>query len=453
MTAVMATSLINAFVAANRAQREIDEQVDQIVRTLRDPRFPLVNSTLDQVSRLSGAEYAVTDNSHNLSAASFETNDAIPVVSANSKRSLGRAPTWTHNGKAYYHIANDLPAENSPSYQARTLHIFYPQEQYQTAWRDAMVFPLVTGSLAVLVVFALSYSLAARITQPIEIFRRGVNVLTEGKFAPLAIPKRNDEIRDLVVAINLLAERLEKYETEIRSRERLRTLGQLGAGMAHQLRNAVTGCRLALDLHSRDCQSQNESTLQVAHQQLSLMEEYLKRFLAYGKQPAFSPKEFDLREVIDASVRLIEPLAKHARVELAIDAPTMAVKLQGDSHLLCQALINLLMNAIEAVSRVPFQQPSGEEGEWRSDGKPRVWIQHDQDGETVKLEVIDNGQGPTAQMKDVLFEPLQTDKPEGTGLGLSVAHDIVNQHHGSLAWCRSNDRTYFTIELPRGSTT
>ena len=113
--------------------------------------------------------------------------------------------------------------------------------------------PLAIGGGAILLVAAAAYWVAQRVTQPVQQLRTQVQRIAEGDFSPSPVPRRDDEIRDLAAAVNQMAEKLARYEEETRQSERLQTLGTLGGGIAHQIRNAATGCRIALDLHQRDC--------------------------------------------------------------------------------------------------------------------------------------------------------------------------------------------------------
>ena len=96
----------------------------------------------------------------------------------------------------------------------------------------------------------------------------------------MPVARRNDELRNLAESINRMAGQLANYERQVRRHERLKTLGQLGASMAHQLRNAATGGRMAIELHRRDCpRATSDNSLEVALRQLLLMESYLRQFL------------------------------------------------------------------------------------------------------------------------------------------------------------------------------
>ncbi len=110
-----------------------------------------------------------------------------------------------------------------------------------------------------------------------------------------------------------MAGRLARYESEVRRNERFRVAGQLGAGMAHQLRNAATGGRMAIELHQRSCPvASADESLEVALRQLRVMETYLKRFLSLGAAPMAIREEVAVRDVIEDTLAVVRPACAHA---------------------------------------------------------------------------------------------------------------------------------------------
>jgi signal transduction histidine kinase len=279
--------------------------------------------------------------------------------------------------------------------------------------------------------------LAARVTRPINKLQSQVARIAEGDFQPLPVPERNDEIRDLAAAINRMAQMLARYEDQVRRAERLRTLGQLGGGIAHQMRNAATGCRMALDLHRRDCPPGIDfESLDVAGRQLTLMEKYLQRFLTLGRASARQHAPVDLAALVESVLPLVRPSAQHVGVELEFSPPPESLVVQGDAESLEQLLVNLLLNGVEAAASNPKV------------GRPAVRVCLSRgDGSRIQLEVRDTGPGPATTIGTDIFEPLVTEKPDGTGLGLSVAREITQQHGGHIRWERSGMETCFIVEL------
>ena len=179
---------------------------------------------------------------------------------------------------------------------------------------------LLVGAAAIFALMIVTMILAHRFVQPIRRLGDRAAAIAEGNFEPLPVTRRNDEIRDLTISINHMAERLGRYENEVRRHEQLRTLGQLGAGLAHQLRNAATGGRMAIELHQMHCSAkeneEDRETLEVALRQLRLMESYLQRFLALGQTRDVPHEPLALETLVEDALDLVRPRAVHAGVEL-----------------------------------------------------------------------------------------------------------------------------------------
>ena len=174
-----------------------------------------------------------------------------------------------------------------------------------------------------------------------------------GDFRAAALPAVDDEIRDLSIAVNRTAEMLAEYEKQVRRSEQMQTLSVLGASIAHQLRNAATGCRMALDLHAAECPTaEADECLEVAQRQLRLMESQLQRFLRVGRRQAeIVVREVDLVGLVEELLPLVRPAAQHAGVALDVQIATEHIAIDGDEEALGQVVLNLLLNAIEAAQQ------------------------------------------------------------------------------------------------------
>jgi signal transduction histidine kinase len=221
----------------------------------------------------------------------------------------------------------------------------------------------------------------------------------------------------------------------------MRTLALLGSGIAHQLRNSATGCNIALDLLAQEFPLCHESdSLAVAKRQLELMEQYLQRFLQLGKRPVAELDELvDVEALVEDVLPLISPAARHAGIEVRWTSDGLCTRVVGNSQLLRQVLVNLLMNGIEAASQGLAD---------RNDvGFVSIEISHPLPS-SLSLTISDTGPGPASHVQNELFEPFVTTKLEGVGLGLAVAHDIIEQHHGRIQWQRFDGITRFNVQLP-----
>jgi signal transduction histidine kinase len=309
--------------------------------------------------------------------------------------------------------------------------------------------PLVVGGLAAVLVALVAQLVAYRVCRATGQLGTEVQRLAEGDFTPVELPRLDDEMRDLAKAVNATAEQLERYQQELRHTEQLRTVGLLGAGIAHELRNAATGCRLAVDLHAEHCPTASDQDgLAVARRQLDLMENRLQRFLQLGKQPApLKIQRVDLPRLVDEYVAMVAPLARHAGVELNWQIPSEPRWVSADSGILGQAVANLLLNAVEAA-----QKQAAATAFSNRDTTGQVVVQCSKQGEAgVELEIADTGAGPGAEVAGRLFDPFVTSKQEGVGLGLAVAKQVIDAHHGSIQWRRVDGWTRFRVWLPHSA--
>ena len=195
--------------------------------------------------------------------------------------------------------------------------------------------------------------LAQRFVRPLKLLGDQTATIAGDNFRGVAVPRRNDEIRDLALCINGMTEKLSRYESEVRRNERLWTLGQLGAGMAHQLRNSATGARMDIELHQRECSlvSSDGKPLQVALRQLRLMESYLQRFLSLGRSNPTPHEKIALEELLEDALELVRPACVHNKVELCFDGAHESLDVWGEADSLRELLVNLLLNALEAAKR------------------------------------------------------------------------------------------------------
>jgi signal transduction histidine kinase len=450
LVTVLAVSLVNAYLAARRARIRIEGQLRAVAHTLADSSFPLTDGVLAQTAALSGAEFLLTDSAGEVLAGSRADFGNVPAdtqIQTGHQLTLGRP---IQVGSARYFHAAVRRTRRSPEATSAVLHLFYPEESWQQAWRDAVVSPLVVGGGALVVAVILAVVIAGRVTHPLRRLGAEVDKIADGDFRTVAPPHRNDEVRDLAVAIDRMVRQLERYEQQVRRSERLRTLGQLGGGIAHQIRNSATGCRMALDLLAREMPEAADSEhLEVARRQLRLMEEYLGRLLTIGRPPADRPRTpVDLAAVVDDVMKLVAPAARHVHVDLDFRRGAESFAVKGHRESLEQLLVNLLINAVDAAGR-PQDDSAATEVTDRGHhaGRVEVRLAADDAGQAV-ITVFDSGLGPSAKIGAALFEPLVTDKPDGSGLGLSVAREIAEQHGGSIDWERRGERTCFFVELP-----
>jgi signal transduction histidine kinase len=268
---------------------------------------------------------------------------------------------------------------------------------------------------------------------------------------PLAM-RRTDELGTIALELDHMCTRLSDLqeratqETEariaaldqLRHADRLGTVGKLASGVAHELGTPlnVVSARAKMILRG-DSETEDEirDDARVIVEQSDRMTAIIRQLLDFARPRRPSREPADLRALAGSILSMLGPLAARHRVELALeDGPP--VEAEVDVGQIQQVMTNLIMNAIQA-------QPGG--------GKVDVHIESE--GDRAIVRVADDGPGIPEDVRARIFEPFFTTKDvgEGTGLGLSVVHGIVQEHGGRIEVEHGERGARFTVELPRGA--
>jgi signal transduction histidine kinase len=433
---VVGTAIWTGMASAERARQQIETQVHDIARTVNAATFPRNPQTLNLMKGMSGAEFLLCD-SHRRPLLDDRGEPMTTLVGLPADlpdptadwQGLHLGPRVRAGGEMYLCQGIRLGQE-----QALILYILYPESLWRNALWAAVRPSLFLGVVGGLGSILLTVLVGQRFSRRVQELERRTRLIAAGDFSPMPLPQGDDELRDLGRSVNEMAQRLVQLQETIKKTERLRLLGQVSGGLAHQLRNGVTGARLAVQLHAREMNGQTDSeTLNVALRQLALVEMHLKRFLDLGRASEFRRDPCLLADLLDETMALLRPQCRHAHIDLRWQRPELATEpaISGDRDQLQHLFLNVIGNAVEAAG------PNG----WVS-----ATLQMAQNSAVV--EVSDSGPGPAAEVAARLFEPFVTGKPEGVGLGLAVARQVVETHGGTIAWRREPQCTCFRIELP-----
>ena len=229
--------------------------------------------------------------------------------------------------------------------------------------------------------------------------------------------------------------------------ERLASMGQLAAGLAHELRNPLTSIKMLLQPAAPGeapvCLDRQDAA--VVNEEIGRLERTIQTFLDYARPPRPERQTLVLQPVIRQIVELIAPRAAQQGVSIDCALPEEAIRIEADAGQLRQVLMNLLLNALDASGhgqtisvRAAWEPPPSAAGE-EAVGRER-W---------VAIDVADRGSGLPAPESARIFEPFVSTKECGTGLGLPISRRIVEDHGGRLdAADREGGGAVFTVRLP-----
>lgn len=240
----------------------------------------------------------------------------------------------------------------------------------------------------------------------------------------------HEKLRDEVAR---LREELARKNRQLRRRERLAALGEMAAGVAHEIRNPLGGIQLFAslleqDLHDRP--AQHRLATKIA-QGVGTVEAIVTDFLEFGRprDPAPGPVRLDV--VAREAVELATSRAANSGVHVELSAALADVQIVSDAGMIKRALLNLILNGIDAAR-------SGADVAGQSKRGPREpvpWVRVDvrkQAADRIAITVADSGPGVPAEMMDRIFNPFVTTKDRGTGLGLAIVHQLSEMLGGTV---------------------
>jgi signal transduction histidine kinase len=239
----------------------------------------------------------------------------------------------------------------------------------------------------------------------------------------------------VVTRVQEVAGRLQRQQQEIMRAEQLAAVGQLAASVAHEVRNPLTGMKLlvASALRSNNSKPLTLEDLGVIHGEIVRLEHLVQGLLDFARPPKAERSPCDLREVVAQSLDLIRARARQCRVALEVSQPGQPVPATIDQVQFRTVLLNLFLNALDAMPR---------------GGRLSVELEN---GRDIRLQVRDTGPGIAPEMAGRLFTPFASSKPTGTGLGLSVCRRVVEEHGGRISAANQpQGGACFTLTLPPG---
>jgi signal transduction histidine kinase len=227
---------------------------------------------------------------------------------------------------------------------------------------------------------------------------------------------------------------LEDNFERMKRAERIYALAQLSAGLAHEIRTPLASLEGAASLVQREDQSveQRREFLDIIQKESKRLNRLLTSFLEFAKPRPPELKIVEIGELLDSVIILVRNACDANRLELRRQIEPDLPMLECDSEQLKQVLINLVMNACQAMPR-----------------GGSVLLEARSDGAHINIDVHDHGGGIDEENLEMVFDPFFTTKESGTGLGLSVAHQIVSQHKGALTIAsNSAEGVTFRVSLP-----
>ncbi len=328
------------------------------------------------------------------------------------------------------------------------------EQDREEAFRDAerlKQYIYVVASFSACGALALAWLLSHYVVSPIRKLSTAATYLAGGEFEKVQVEtSRADEIGLLYTAFGEMAKQLQNRQVMLERRvvlkqaeleetgarlketqqaaarsQQLASIGRLSAGVAHEIRTPLTSLKLFLESVENEIaiSPEYEEDFRIAMKQVKRMEATISRFLDFAKpqNPVFS--RLDVGELIEDALLVVGPKARQQETLIQKSISRRLPKVKGDRKQLGEALLNLMVNGLEAVSSQGEVQITVDPVELELGGRLQP---------CVRIDVRDTGPGIAEENMNKLFDPFFTTKATGAGLGLSIVYSTIQRHGGEV---------------------
>tara|TARA_R110002049_G_scaffold285698_4_gene466912 strand:- start:13234 stop:14529 length:1296 start_codon:yes stop_codon:yes gene_type:complete len=419
LLAAVIVALASYWLGARWATDELESRFRGIKSALSDSSFPLNAMVLDSLAELTQTELIGIDDTGNI------THGTVSISASALSQSGDFISSDSHRYRVHRFV---MEKQSRRPDRVVSIAVLFDQQTINATRQRAALLPLLTGLSTILAITTISLVVTSRLSRRIGKLRQGVESVAQGDFQRSVSDDVRDEIGLLGGAVDRMAMQLDQLWKGINRQQSEKVIHQIAGGMAHQLRNSLTGARMAVELHADQCPTADDEGIRVAIDQIEIAEDYVRRLLlvASGRQDQDRPS--NLQTCFDDVRKSISPVAKHRKIDISWQCDDgIGDRQVTDGPTWVAAVSNLIHNAMQEGEHVEVSL---------TQAAPDL----------VRVSVSDDGPGVPDAIADELFEPFVTSKPEGMGLGLAVVRRAAERLGGQISWHRDPSRTVFEFD-------
>jgi signal transduction histidine kinase len=293
--------------------------------------------------------------------------------------------------------------------------------------------------LVVIIAIALIFFFIQNILEPLRKLAGEASRMGPSTDSQNEIKSLSHSVHDLIDDVDHTHSELQKSRETLLQAEKMALVGKLAAGMAHSIRNPFTSVKMRMFSLGRTLKltETQKDDLDVISQEIRHIDTIVQNFLEFSRPPKLKMQMVSPSVIVDLVIQLLEHRLNSYEVRIEVIRKRPLPQISADPEQLKEVLVNLVVNACEAMKKGGHIVISEEETIERPTGK------------MVEIRVSDDGPGIPEPLADKVLQPFFTTKEEGTGLGLSIASRIIEEHGGRLNLTSTEGMgTTFTITLP-----
>jgi two-component system NtrC family sensor kinase len=302
---------------------------------------------------------------------------------------------------------------------------------------------LISLTALILLTFVILRLFEKLINKPLSRLKKRMRELEDGDLKSQVPVVKADEIGGLAASFNTMITRVEEANIRIEElhaqrmekAEHLASLGEIAAGLAHEIKNPLAGIKGALEIIYKrtDAADTNKEVFNEMLIQIDRINQIIKDLMLYAKPKELNIRPVSLEECIENAIRLAKLQVKNKKIEFSFQNSDKIPPALVDGDKIQEVLLNLMLNSMAAIE---------------TEGNISVGL-FTSDAKTLKITVSDNGKGIKEDLVAQIFQPFFTTKSDGTGLGLSICQKTIAAHGGTIdVKSHAGQGTTFTIFLP-----
>ncbi|HXX56778.1 MAG TPA: ATP-binding protein [Thermodesulfovibrionales bacterium] len=286
---------------------------------------------------------------------------------------------------------------------------------------------------------AVSHFVSQKILRSLRAIEKLAKSISEGNFMKLAGVVARDELGSVIEAVNSMSEELSNREEQLIQSKKLASLGVLTAGVAHELTNPLNNISMIAqtytEVYDKLSREDRIGFMDKVEGETERIKEIVRNLLDFSKPKEANLKKAEINDVIQKTFTIVKNMLEVSNIDTKLALREHLPSVLVDEHQIQQVLVNLITNAVQAMS---------------SGGKLFISSRPGKSGGSVEVTVMDTGRGIPPELLPHIFDPFFSTKGEGgTGLGLSVSYGIIKNHKGDIrVESKTGVGTTFTIELP-----
>ncbi|HUT32324.1 MAG TPA: ATP-binding protein [Planctomycetota bacterium] len=450
LATLLVVALLAAWATASLVDERLQGQMTDLAAVLSQAGFASNPNVLDRVKTIVGGELATVDARGAVLATTLDAHNAAALRERLQPASPEPVRRLDLGGRGYR--VTFAPVElRVGQEQPAFVYLLTPEAEIAAATRRAVRPIVVAAACGALAVIVLGYLVGHMLSRPVESLALQARQLAaglgshlhfahggyvpNGDVTPLAV-RTHDEVGKLASAFNALLESLRAAEERLVASERLAAVGQVAAGIAHEVRNPLSGIKMSAQVlrrRLRELDPTVDESASILLAEVSRLEVIIDDLLTFARPTTLKAEPSDLNAVIGGVLDFMARQLDHAgiavRRELAEGLPAAPL----DPQRIRQVVLNLVLNAAEAM-------PNGGTLVARTRATDRE----------VVAEFDDTGHGIAPEVAGKVFEPFFTTKPGGSGLGLGISRTLTEAHGGTLTFRPLSQGTRFVFTIPRG---